>query len=63
MKINELFAFANAHELTRATARAWLRNWEGRRVAVPIFSFGMLLAGGTSTPRKLIWDADTASLP
>jgi len=59
----ELISFANADELARAAASAWLHNWEGRRVAVPIFSFGKLLVGGTPTLPKLIWDADPAPLP
>ena len=58
----ELISFATADELARA-ASAWLHNWEGRRVAVPIFSFGKLLVGDMPTFPKLIWDADTAPLP
>ena len=63
MKNIELIPFTTANELARAIASAWLRNWEGRRVAVPIFSFGKLLVGNSPTIPKLIWDAGTASLP
>ena len=37
MKNFELITFATTGELALRAADTWLRNWEGRRVAVPIF--------------------------
>jgi hypothetical protein len=39
MKNFEPIFFTTADELARAVAGAWLTQWEGRHVAVPIFSF------------------------
>ena len=56
MKNVELISFAGT----------WLYNWEGRRVAVPIFLCKIIIrkfGAETCQPSLNIWGADPASLP
>jgi hypothetical protein len=62
----ELLSFASADKLAQVIVGVWLHNWEGRRVAVPIFPCKINIrkfGAETCQPSLKFWDADTASLP
>jgi len=63
----EPVSFASSDELASRAASVWLLNWEGRRVAVPIFLHKVIIWNFGSATRQtlpeLIWDAGMAPPP